>query len=308
MAGFPLLPPTAAELAVQDDRLMGFAVGVAVFFTALIAGLILYFVARYHHSVKADRSSPPVTNVPLEIAWVAVPLAILLTLFVWGSRLYLRHYSPPPGALEITVVGRQWMWKGQHPGGQREINELHVPVGRAVRLVMSSQDVIHSLFVPAFRVKQDVLPGRFTSVWFKATMLGRFRLFCAQYCGTLHSGMRGDVVVVTEADYQRWLAQTTPAPTLADEGGRLFTRMGCVGCHGAARHLAPPLAGLFGSRVRLSDGREVEADEEYIRESIVDPRAKVVAGYRPIMPTFRGQLSAEALAQLVSYIKSRPAP
>jgi cytochrome c oxidase subunit 2 len=227
-----------------------------------------------------------------------------MVVFVWGARLYaMVMLSPPANALEVYAIGKQWMWKFQHPGGQREIDALHVPVGHPVKMTMTSQDVIHSFYVPAFRIKMDVVPGRYTTIWFEASKPGVYHLFCAEYCGTNHSRMLGQVVALPPTQYEEWLSSNRQVEPMAAAGARLFQQMGCAMCHDVTS-LAPPLAGVFGSPVTLATGETVRADEGYIRESILDPRAKVVAGYGPIMPTFQGQLSEEELTQLVAYIKS----
>jgi cytochrome c oxidase subunit 2 len=228
-----------------------------------------------------------------------------MVLFVWGAMVFFHAQRPPRGAIEIYAVGKQWMWKFQHMDGQREINELHVPIGQPVKLTMISQDVIHSFFVPAFRVKQDVLPGRYTTVWFQATRTGRYHLFCAEYCGTQHSGMIGSVVVMEPAQYQAWLSGGGGEGSLAQSGEKLFQDLACNTCHrsdSGAR--GPDLAGIFGSQVTLQAGQKLVADEAYIRESILNPQAKLVMGFQPIMPTFQGQVSEEGLMSLVAYIKS----
>ncbi|MGH9554276.1 MAG: cytochrome c oxidase subunit II, partial [Terriglobales bacterium] len=238
--------------------------------------------------------------------WTVIPLLIALTMFGWGASIFFAMNRPPRGALEIYAVGKQWMWKFEHTGGQREINELHVPVGRDVKLNMISQDVIHSFYVPAFRVKQDVLPGRYTTLWFHATKPGRYHLFCAEYCGTKHSGMIGWVEVMEPAQYQSWLSGGAGG-SLASSGEKLFRDLACNTCHSAESGArGPDLAGLFGRPVELEARQAVVADENYLRESIVDPRAKLVKGYQPIMPTFQGQISEEGLLQLVAYMKSLP--
>jgi cytochrome c oxidase subunit 2 len=202
-------------------------------------------------------------------------------------------------------MGKQWMWKAQHPLGKSEINMLHVPVNQPVKLIMTSQDVIHSFYIPAFRVKKDVLPGRYTELWFEATKTGEYHLFCAEYCGTEHSQMIGSVVVMEQLEYERWLSGNVAGESMAAAGQRLFEQRGCASCHaGTSDARGPALAGLFGKEVQLEDGRTVTADESYLRESILNPQAKVVAGYSPVMPTFEGQISEEGLLQLVAYIKS----
>jgi cytochrome c oxidase subunit II len=226
-------------------------------------------------------------------------------IFVWGAIIYFQMRTPPRDAAEIYVVGKQWMWKIQHVEGQREINELHVPVDRDVKLIMTSQDVIHSFFVPEFRVKQDVVPGRYTTLWFKATQTGTYHLFCTQYCGTQHSGMIGDVVVMNPIDYQNWMSGGTVTGSLAQNGQTLFQQLGCSTCHRFdVQGRGPNLIGAFGKPVQLQDGRTVMADENYVRESILVPTAKVVSGFQPIMPSFQGQVSEEQLTALVAYVKS----
>jgi len=244
----------------------------------------------------------------LEIVWTVIPLALAMVMFGWSTSLYFTLSRPPSDAIQMYAVGKQWMWKFQHPEGRREINELHVPLGQNVRLTMSSEDVIHSFFVPAFRVKQDVLPGRYTQVWFRATRTGTYHLFCAEYCGTQHSGMIGRVVVMEPHDYESWLAGAgggVPGQTLAQAGERLFTERACVTCHlESGQGPGPSLVGVPGSTVKLADGSSVVADDTYLRESILNPFAKLVQGYPPVMPPFQGQLSEEQLMQLLAYIKS----
>src|SRR5262249_54685179 len=223
-------------------------------------------------------------------------------MFWWGARLFVRHALPPADAADIYVVGKQWMWKVQHAEGPREINELHVPADRPFRLVMTSEDVIHSFFVPAFRIKQDVLPGRYTTLWFNATRTGRYHLFCTQYCGTNHSQMGGWVYVLDGPDYERWLGAETRSTTMVSTGAALFARLGCQSCHQSGdRPRGPALAGLYGKHVRLADGRTVLGDDAYIEESILTPASKITRGYEAIMPTFRGQVSADDVFQLVAY-------
>lgn len=301
---FALFPEQASTMAPEVDALFLFLVGVTFLFTAAIAAAILYFIVRYRRRAPEQRGASVEGAIGLEIAWIAIPFLIAMAMFVWGAKLYVRMHTPPENAIEIRAIGKQWMWKFQHMGGQREINTLTVPLGRPVKVVLTSQDVIHSFFVPAFRIKTDVVPGRTTTIWFEATRAGRYHLFCAEYCGTQHSGMIGQVIVLEPVHYQAWLAGG-PSESLAHLGQKLFRDLGCQTCHLADRQgLGPVLAGLFGKPVRLDTGQTVVADEDYIRESILNPAAKVVAGFQPIMPTFRGRLSEEQLIQLVSYIRS----
>jgi cytochrome c oxidase subunit 2 len=227
-----------------------------------------------------------------------------MVIFLWGAVVYFRGHTPPRDSTEVYVVAKQWMWKLEHAEGQREINELHVPVGQDVKLIMTSQDVIHSFFVPAFRMKQDVLPGRYTVAWFKATKAGTYHLFCAEYCGTQHSGMIGSIVVQEPAQYEAWMNGGTTGP-LSATGEKIFSELGCVTCHRSdTQGRGPNLQGVFGNPVQLEDGRTVTADENYVRESILDPGAKIVKGFKPVMPTFQGLVSEEQLNALVAYVKS----
>lgn len=300
---FRLFPEAASSIARHVDGLFGVLTGVSVFFVLLIFMLLLVFAIKYRRRSEDEQPPQIARRDWLEAVWILIPLGLVMIMFVWGAKLYFTMMSPPEGALEIYAVGKQWMWKFQHPEGQQEINELHVPVGYPVKMTMTSQDVIHSFFVPAFRVKMDVVPGRFTNAWFEVTKPGVYHLFCAEYCGTLHSGMRGRVIAMRPTQYEEWLRRNLRGESMASAGARLFEQMGCPMCHRADGR-APTLAGLFGTSVQLQSGATVTADESYLRESILNPRAKVVAGYTPIMPTFQGQLDAEELTQLISYIKT----
>jgi cytochrome c oxidase subunit II len=303
--GFPLFPEQASAMAARVDALFYFLVAVTVFFVALIFFMIVIFAVKYRRRSEDERPRPIEGNFWLEIFWSAIPLGLTMVMFVWGAIIYFDIYNPPNDALEISIVGRQWMWKAQHAEGQREINELHVPVGQAVKLTMTSEDVIHDVFLPAFRIKQDVLPGRYTTLWFQATKAGVYPLYCAEYCGTQHSGMLGRVVVLEPAEFEKWLSGGATGLSMVDQGASLFKRFGCETCHRAGgTSQGPALAGLFGKTVQLQGGNAVTADENYIRESILDPRAKIVSGYQPIMPTFKGLVSEEGLLQLIAYIKS----
>jgi cytochrome c oxidase subunit 2 len=307
--GFPLFPEQASTMAARVDALFFFLVAVSVFFVALIFVLIFFFAIKYRRRAEDDRPQPIEGNFWLEVVWSVIPFGLTMVMFIWGAIIYFDITNPPADALEISIVGRQWMWKAQHPEGQSEINELHVPLGQAVKLTMTSEDVIHDFFLPAFRVKQDVLPGRYTTLWFQASQAGEYPLFCAEYCGTQHSGMIGRVVVLEPTEFQNWLSGGATGMSMADLGESLFQRFGCQTCHrtdGTAQ--GPSLTGLFGHTVTLEDGTTVTVDENYIRESITDPRAKIVAGYQPLMPTFKGLISEEGILQLIAYIKSLSAP
>ena len=303
-SNLPLFPARASTVAPRVDELFLFLVAVTVFFSALIAILIIFFSIRY----RAERH--PVAHqiegsTFFEMLWTLIPLGIAMVIFVWGAAIYFYQTRPPRGAMEIYAVGKQWMWKFQHVEGAREINELHVPVGRDVKMIMTSQDVIHDFFVPAFRTKADVLPGRYTQIWFRATTPGRYHLFCAEYCGTQHSGMIGEVIVMEPAAYEAWLAGGSGEGSLASNGAKLFQQLGCATCHRSdTQGRGPNLVGVFAKQVLLEDGRTVVADETYVRESILNPAAKVVSGFKPIMPTFEGQVSEEGLVALVAYVKS----
>jgi len=308
MESFPLFPPRASALAWQVDGLYFLLVGVSAFFVVLIFVLIFVFAVKYRRSVHPH----PVQiegSLPLELTWTLIPLGICMVFFAWGSLIYFQEARPPKGSMEIYAVGKQWMWKFQHETGQREIDQLHVPLGRDVKMIMSSQDVIHSFFVPAFRVKTDVLPGRFTETWFRPTKVGTYHLFCSQYCGTNHSQMIGQVIVMDPTAFQAWLSEADPSGSLPANGQQLFQQLGCASCHRSdAQGRGPNLAGVFGKPVLLDDGRTVIADENYIRESILNPGVKTVAGFKPIMPSFQGQVSEENLMALVAYIKSLAEP
>ena len=314
------VPPQASSVAGQVDLFFFFMVAVSTFFTVLIAVLLMFFAVRFHKSRAVEVAHGPADGLELgqdlghgsgamilEIVWTVIPLAISMVMFVWGTSLYFTLIRPPSDAIQMYAVGKQWMWKFQHPEGKREINELHVPLGQDVKITMSSEDVLHSLFVPSFRVKQDVVPGRYSQLWFRPTQLGTFHLFCAEYCGTQHSGMIGYVVVMEPDKYEAWLAGDSggSGQSLAKLGEKLFTERACATCHlenGEGR--GPSLVNVAGSVAKLEGGGEAMADDTYLRESILNPTARIVAGFQPVMPTFQGQLSEEQLVQLLAYIKS----
>ena len=314
MSHLPLFPEQASTVAAQVDTLFFFMIAVSAFFSLLIASLVIYFAIRYRRRSEDELPRPIHGSLRLELLWTIVPFIITMVMFFWGASVYLDISRPPDDALEVFVVGKQWMWKLQHMEGRREINELHVPLGRAMKLTMTSEDVIHSFFVPAFRIKADVVPGRYTTAWFEATKVGVYHLFCAEYCGTEHSRMIGRIVVIEPTDYEVWLSgrdsgilpvSAGAAQTPEAAGAELFTTLGCPTCHRDQKGaLGPSLTGLYGSEVSLSDGRQVKADDAYLRESILDPPAKVVSGYQPLMPTFRQQVTEEQLFQLIQHIRS----
>ena len=300
----PLWPARASTGAGNVDALYIFLLLLSGFMCLAIFVMIVVFALRYRR--QPGRAAEQIEgSTALEITWSVVPLGIFMVIFAWGAFIFFQERTPPQDASEVYVVAKQWMWKLEHVEGQREINELHVPVGRDVKLIMTSQDVIHSFYVPAFRIKQDVLPGRYTTAWFRATKPGVYHLFCAEYCGSQHSGMIGQVMVMEPAQYQAWLSGGSTSGSLASNGESIFQQLGCVTCHRSdTQGRGPNLAGIFGKPVQLEDGRTVVADENYIRESILSPSAKVVKGFKPIMPVFQGLVSEEQLTELVAYVKS----
>ena len=300
---FPLWPQQASAMAGHVDALYIFLLIVTGMMTLLIFICLIYFAARYRYrpGVPAEQIEG---STPLEITWSIIPFLVFMVIFTWGAVVYFQERTPPTDSTEVYVVAKQWMWKLEHAEGQREINELHVPVGRDVKLIMTSQDVIHSFYIPAFRIKQDVLPGRYTVEWFRATKPGVYHLFCAEYCGTQHSGMVGSIIVQEPAQYEAWMNGGSGGP-LSATGEKIFAELGCVTCHRSdAQGRGPNLQGVFGKPVQLEDGRTVTADENYLRECILDPGAKRVKGFQPIMPTFQGLVSEEQVNALVAYIKS----
>ncbi len=301
----PLWPAAASPYARQVDALVISFSALVLALTIPVFVLLTVFAVRYRHGREADRGEAVNRNVWLETSWTVLPFLLALGFFVYAIGLFLDLGRPPPDALTVQVVGKQWMWKFEHPGGQREIDELHVPAGEPVRLLMISQDVIHSLYVPALRIKQDVLPGRYTSLWFNADRPGVYALRCAEFCGFDHSVMGGRIIILQPQAYAAWLERAGVDGSLAQQGFVLFRSLGCSGCHDrASTRRAPSLHGVFGRRVALDDGRLATADESYIRDSILYPDRAVTAGYRPIMPTFAGQVGEEELLRLVAYVKS----
>lgn len=301
-----LFPEQASSVSTEVDHLLYFLLAVSVFFTVLIFAAVFYFAIRYRR--RPNDGVPPEVHggMALEIAWSVIPFGLTMVMFAWGASVFFNLSRPPDDAIEMYAVGKQWMWKIQHLEGQREINELHIPLGKAVKLTMTSEDVIHSFYVPAFRTKADVLPGRYTTTWFKPTKPGKYHLFCAEYCGTKHSGMVGWVYVMEPEAYQAWLSGgSAPGTSLATSGQKLFEELACVNCHKPDNSgRGPSLVGVYGKTIELTGGGTAKADEVYLRESILNPTAKVVAGYQPVMPTFQGQISEEGIVQLVEYIKS----
>jgi cytochrome c oxidase subunit 2 len=308
MWDFPLFPSQASTNAPRLDALMLFEVGVLVFFSLLIGVLIIAFGIRFRRGNAVDRSHAPTHSQSMEVVWIVIPMILSVLMYAWATQLFFDLYEAPPDAAQVDVVGKQWMWYLQHPQGRSETNELHVPLGRPIKLNMTSQDVIHSFFIPAFRIKQDVLPGRYTSLWFEPTQVGVYDLFCTEYCGTNHSNMIGKVYVMEPAAYEAWLSEKGVGPSQAEEGERLFVQHHCAGCHRGSQTVhAPPLEGVYGKPVPIQQGEDVRfvtADDRYIRDSILLPKEEVVAGYEPIMPSFKDRISEPDLLKIIAYIKS----
>ncbi len=303
LTNFALFPAEASTIAPYADELYFFLILISVVGLVLVAILVFGFSYVY----RAEKN-PVATHIEgstlLEATWTIIPLALFMVTFVWGALLYFRIYNPPTNAMNIYIVGKQWMWKAEHPGGQHEIDALHVPINRAVQLTMISQDVFHSFSIPAFRVKREVVPGRYSTVWFEATTPGNYHLFCTQYCGTLHSAMIGTITAMKPEDYQAWTAGSTSGASLAQNGERLYASLGCNGCHsGEADARGPNLAEVYGTKLQLTNGGSVIVDDAFLRDTILNPSMHVTAGYAPIMPTYQGQVSEEGLIDLVEYIK-----
>jgi cytochrome c oxidase subunit II len=305
LSGIPLFPTQASTIAPEVDALYFFILGVTAFFAVLVVILVLYFAVKYRDDTGLKVGAPITGSIPLEIGWSLVPFFVAMGIFVWATTVFFHIVRPPDQTIEIYSTGKRWMWRFQHVDGQREINQLHVPVGRPVKITFTSEDVLHDLFIPAFRVKADAIPGRYSSIWFTATKTGEFHLFCAEYCGTKHSGMIGSVIVMEPNDYQAWLSGGGLTGSMSARGEQLFQQLACNTCHlndGTGR--GPSLAGVFGSTVKLSTGQSIKADETYVRESILTPQLKLVNGYQPIMPTFQGLVNEEGLLSLIEYVKS----
>ncbi len=299
-----LFPPEASKMASDMDALIIFMTLVSLFGLVVVGILVATFSVLYskkRHPVAEQIEGSTL----LEATWTIIPLGLFLVMFVWGAVIYFRAFTPPPNALNIYVVGKQWMWKAEHPTGQHEINSLHVPTGRAVQLTLISQDVFHSFSIPAFRVKREAIPGRYNTVWFEPTVPGTYHLFCTQYCGTAHSAMIGEVVVLTPDDYKKWLAESTSGMSLAQNGERLFASLSCAACHNDKPDArGPSLANVYGAKLNLANGRTVIADDAYLREAILNPSQHNIEGYAPIMPTYQGQVSEEGVISLIEYIKN----
>jgi len=301
----PFIPESASTVSGKVDALYFYLSGVTVFFTLLISGVLIFFVIKYRRRTAFEIPRPIAGSHKLETVWSVIPFIIAMSMFAWGAQVYFENSRPPKNANEVYVVGKQWMWKIQHSTGQREINALHVPVGRKIKLIMTSEDTIHDFFIPAFRIKADVLPGKYTTQWFEATKPGTYHLFCAEYCGMNHSGMIGSVIVMQPADFDNWLSGNASQQSPAVAGQQLFQSLGCVSCHGANGEggRGPALLGVFNSNVVLSGNQTVKADEGYLRESITNPQAKIVNGFGPIMPSFQGQISEEEIIAFTAFLE-----
>jgi cytochrome c oxidase subunit II len=301
---FALFPPEASGIAPYTDALYFFLVLISLVGMTIVVLLVVLFSVLYRKERNPEATQIEGSTL-LEATWTIIPLALFMVTFVWGALLYFRIYNPPTNAMNIYIVGKQWMWKAEHPGGQHEINALHIPVNRPVQLTMISQDVFHSFSIPAFRVKREVIPGRYSTVWFEATQPGTYHLFCTQYCGTLHSGMIGEIVAMKPEAYEAWTAGSTSGASLAQNGERLFASLGCNSCHsGAGDARGPSLAQAYGGKLQMANGSYVNVDEAFLRDAILNPTMHQMAGYAPIMPTYQGQISEEGLIALVEYIKN----
>jgi cytochrome c oxidase subunit 2 len=313
---FPFAPPQASTFAGEYDFIFAALLGLTIFFTVLVGFLVILFAVRFRHGTKVNRARPVFEHLPLEITWSVIPMILGLIMFYFGASLFIKTRTPPKDAIDMYVVGKQWMWHVQHANGVRENNTLHVPVGKPVRLTMISQDVIHAFYVPAFRIQFHVVPGRYTTQWFEATKPGVYQLFCGMYCGTQHSEMGGYVYVMPQKEYSAWLANggNSAAPlTPEQQGAKLYSNLVCTNCHGGVDSArAPSLNGLYGKARRFADGSSAVVDEAYLRESILDPWKHITTGYGNTMPAYAGQVSEEDVLNLIAYIKTlggaTPAP
>jgi len=304
MSAFSLTPEQASTLAPRVDQLYWFIIAVTAFFGILVTVLVIYFAVKYRTNDPMAIGARITGSIPMELGWSLLPFLVSLVIFAWAADVFFDIQRPPDQTLEIYATGKRWMWKFQHLAATAEINTLHVPVGRAVKVTFTSEDVLHSLYFPSFRVKADAIPGRYSTVWFQATKVGEYHIFCAEYCGTKHSGMIGRVTVMEPAAYQAWLSGASEGP-LSVRGERLFSELACNTCHladGTGR--GPSLVNKFGSTEQLATGSSVTVDEAYIRESILNPQLKLVNGYQPLMPTFQGLVNEEGVMALIEYVKT----
>ncbi len=303
------MPPGQSTIAPEVDALFNFILYSAIVFFAIVVLTIVYFVIRYRRRGKEELTSGVTQNLKLEILWTAIPIILVVIVFFWGFRVYLKMYVSPKDAYEIKVTGQQWFWSFNYPNGASTVNDLVVPVGKPIRLLMSSKDVIHSFYVPDFRIKMDVLPNRYTGIWFEAPEVGEHNLFCAEYCGTSHSDMIGRVRVLGEYEFDQWIQEGAGAGegvSPAEYGKQLYTSKACVTCHriDGVPHTGPSFLGIYGEAQKMADGSSVTVDENYIRESILHPQAKIVAGFQPVMPTYQGLLDDRQIDALIAFIKS----
>jgi cytochrome c oxidase subunit 2 len=304
MSPFSLTPEQASTLAPRVDQLYWFIIAVTAFFGILVTVLVVYFAVKYRTNDPMAIGARITGSIPLELGWSLIPFLVSLVIFAWAADVFFQIQRPPDQTLEIYATGKRWMWKFQHLDGKAEINTLHVPVGRAVKVTFTSEDVLHSLYFPSFRVKADAIPGRYSTVWFEATKVGEYHIFCAEYCGTQHSGMIGRVTVMEPAAYQAWLSGGDEGP-LSVRGERLFSELACNTCHLAdGKGRGPSLVNKFGSTEQLATGATVTVDEGYVRESILSPQVKLVNGYQPLMPTFQGLINEEGVMALIEYVKT----
>ena len=309
MGGIPLFPEAASSFAPEVDALYLFIVAVSAFFTVAVSAAVVFFAFRYRRKHPEEIGAHIEGSLPLELLWSIIPTIISMVMFAWGAKLFYEIRRPPAEAMQIYAVGKQWMWKFQHTGGQREINELHVPVGRPIKVLVTSEDVLHDLYFPSFRTKIDAIPGRYQPLWFEATKPGRYHIFCAEYCGTKHSGMIGTVIVMEPQQYQDWLAGGSSEGTMAERGAKLFNDLACNTCHlDSGQGRGPSLKDIVGTTVELAGGQTAIVDEAYLRESILNSQAKIVKGFAPLMPTFQGLVSEEGLAALIEPIKALSPP
>ena len=303
--GIPIFPDQASTFAKDVDALYFFIFAVSAFFALAVAAAVIYFGIRYHKTHDGEIGARIEGNLPLELLWSVIPTIIAMVMFGWGATVFYHLRRPPDEAMHIYAVGKQWMWKFQHLEGQREINELHIPAGRPIKVTVSSEDVLHSLYFPSFRTKIDAIPGRYTELWFEANTPGTYHIFCTEYCGTSHAGMIGSVTVLEPAAYQAWLQGGGEGGTLAQRGARLFESLACNSCHlESGQGRGPSLKNIVGTTVDLQNGSSAVVDDAYLRESILTSQAKIVRGFQPLMPTFQGLISEENLVALIEHVKS----
>ena len=309
MGGIPLFPEAASSFASEVDALYLFIVAVSAFFTVAVSAAVVFFAFRYRRKHPEEIGAHIEGSLPLELLWSIIPTIIAMVMFAWGAKLFYEMRRAPAESLQVYAVGKQWMWKFQHTGGQREINELHVPVGRPIKVLVTSEDVLHDLYFPSFRTKIDAIPGRYQTLWFEATKPGRYHIFCAEYCGTKHSGMIGTVIVMEPQQYQDWLAGGGSEGTMAERGAKLFNDLACNTCHlDSGQGRGPSLKDIVGKPVELAGGQTAVVDEAYLRESILNSQAKIVKGFMPVMPLFKGMITEEQLMQVIAYVKSLTPP